>query len=93
MKTAITTAETWDGKEVLLAGRKVPLPTQRTEFNNLRCLYPQVHADFSAVIYQEEDGRPERLTFVQLVPPAVVVAPEPVIEQTETQSQPRKKSK
>lgn len=97
MKTAITTAETHDGKEVLLFGRSVSLPEQRQEFNRLRVLHPRVHADFSAVTYQEEDGRPERLTFVKAEASAVVIAPPPEqpIENTDTQtpSQPRKKSK
>lgn len=53
MRTAVTIGVTHAGKEVLIAGRKVPIHEQKQSFQAL--LGTKEHAEFSEINYQETD--------------------------------------
>lgn len=61
MRTAKTVAETHDGKEVLVFGRKVPVMEQQQAFRDLQG--QESHPEFAIVTYQERDGVERILRF------------------------------
>ena len=61
MRTATIIAETHDGKEILLFGRKTPIHEQLGEFRKLLGL--SEHPEYAAVHYQDSDSGSRTVKF------------------------------